>query len=176
MTQDLSSPVTDADHAIGPNDAPVTLVEYGDFECPNCKQAAPAVKLLLEHFAGRLRFVYRHFPLEEVHPHALLAAEAAETAGAQGAFWKMHDVLFANQRNLQQPHLHDYASDLALDMKRYNHEMAEHAHVQRVRGQQATGRESGVRATPGFFLNGERCDVSFGLKALEEAIERALKR
>ena len=175
MNHDLSAPITDADHALGPRDAAVTLVEYGDFECPNCKQAAPAVKLLLEHFAGRLRFVYRHFPLEEVHPHALLAAEAAETAAAQDAFWKMHDVLFANQRCLQQQHLHGYASDLALDMKRYNREMAEHAHVQRVRGQQGTGRRSGVRSTPGFFVNGERCDVSFGLKALEETIERALK-
>src|SRR3954470_217846 len=94
---DLTLPVTKVDHVLGPHDAALTLVEYGDFECPNCKQAAPAIKLLLERFGGSVRFVYRHFPLEEVHPHALLAAEAAEAAGGQGKFWQMHDELFENQ-------------------------------------------------------------------------------
>lgn len=172
---DLSDSVTAADHAIGPGDAPVTIVEYGDFECPNCQQAAPAVKHVIEAFGDKVRFVYRHFPLEEVHPHALLAAEASEAAGAQGAFWKMHDTLFANRPRLQQPHLHEYATGLGLDMKRYNQEMSGHAHVHRVREQQASGHASGVRATPGFFVNGKRCDVSFGVKALEDAVAAALK-
>ena len=109
---ELTVPVTDADHSIGPADAPVTVVEYGDLECPNCKQAAPAVKLLLRRFTGRIRFVYRHFPLEEVHPHAISAAEAAECAGAQGRFWPMHDLLFENQAHLKLHQLRDYAEQL----------------------------------------------------------------
>src|ERR1700682_1114455 len=94
---DLAVPVGAADHILGASHAPVTVVEYGDFECPNCKQAAPAVKLLLERFPGRVRLVYRHFPLEQVHPHALHAALAAEAAAGQEKFWPMHDLLFYNQ-------------------------------------------------------------------------------
>src|SRR5262245_15826529 len=97
----LYVPVSPVHHTLGPDHAHVTVVEYGDFECPNCKQAAPAVKLLLQRFEERVRFVYRHFPLEDVHPHALLAAETAECAAAQGKFWQMHDVLFANQEHLK---------------------------------------------------------------------------
>src|SRR6266849_5547482 len=92
----LTVPANAADHAIGLENALVTIVEYGDFECPNCKQAAPAVKLLLNHFKDRIRFVYRHFPLEEVHPQAVHAAESAESSGRQGRFWPMHDLLFDN--------------------------------------------------------------------------------
>src|SRR4051812_30811732 len=98
-----------ADHSRGAIHAPVIVVEYGDFECPNCKQAAPVVRLILERFAGGVRFVYRHFPLEEVHPHALLAAEAAEAVAREGMFWEMHDLLFANQPRLKPNQLHDYA-------------------------------------------------------------------
>src|SRR4051794_35568104 len=97
----LSVPVSAADHAIGPANAPVTVVEYGDFECPNCKQAAPVVRLLLKRWGARIRFVFRHYPLAEVHPHALQAAEAAECAGGQGKFWPMHDTLFDNQLHLK---------------------------------------------------------------------------
>jgi protein-disulfide isomerase len=164
-----------ADHVIGPPDAAVTIVEYGDFECPNCKQAAPACRLLLERFAGRVRFVYRHFPLEEVHPHALLAAEAAEAASSQGKFWQMHDLLYANQSHLTFPDLRGYAEHLALDMHRYQAELNDHLHLQRVREDQQDGRASGVRATPTFLLNGNICDVSFGVNALEQAIEAALR-
>ena len=114
----LSIPVVPTDHSIGPLHAPVTVLEYGDFECPNCKQAAPAVKLLLERFAERVRFVYRHFPLEEVHPHAVRAAEAAECAGGQQKFWPMHDLLFDNQAHLKAQHLHHYAERLDLDVAR----------------------------------------------------------
>jgi protein-disulfide isomerase len=164
-----------ADHVIGPPNAAVTLVEYADFECPNCKQAAPVCKLLLERFAGRVRFVYRHFPLEEVHPHALLAAEAAEAAASQGKFWQMHDVLYENQSHLTLPDLHGYAKQLELDMRRFQTELKEHVHLQRVRDDEQRGRESGIRATPTFFLNGKICDVSFGLNALEQTIEAALR-
>jgi protein-disulfide isomerase len=175
-TCDLTAAVTEADHAIGPHDARVTIVEYGDFECPNCKQAAPVVKLMLERFAGRIRFVYRHFPLEEVHPHALLAAEAAEAAAGQERFWAMHDLLFASQPHFEREQLLDYAERLELDTPRYARELDGHVHLQRVREQLSSGRASGVRATPGFFLNGSVCDVSFGLQHLEESVEAALNK
>ena len=167
--------VTHSDHISGNEHAPVTLVEYGDFECPNCKQAAPAVKLILAHFAGRIRFVWRHFPLEEVHPHALHAALAAEAAGAQRKFWPMHDLLFANQSHLKDPQLERYATDLELDVARFRSDMKHDAHLQRVREQVADGRASGVRSTPTFFVNGQVQDVSFGLQALHQRIEALLK-
>jgi protein-disulfide isomerase len=167
----LTMPVTSIDYSIGPNDAKVTVVEYGDFECPNCKQAAPAVKLLLKRFAGRIRFVYRHFPLEEVHPHALLAAEAAESAGAQGKFWPMHDLLFANQSHLKAHQLSNYAERLRLDMVHYAADIQDHVYLQRIREHQQSGSESGVRSTPTFFVNRVLHDVSFGLPRLFEAVE-----
>lgn len=169
----LSERAHGIDHSIGRDDAALTLVEYGDFECPNCRQAAPAVKLLLKRFQDGLRFVYRHFPLEEVHPHALLAAEAAEAAGSQGRFWQMHDLLFANQPRLNSQQLHGYAKRLDLDVDRFAAELEQHLHLQRVREHQQSARSNGVRATPTFFLNGAVCDVSFGIDALERAIEEA---
>src|SRR6058998_2258320 len=141
----LSVPETASDHTIGPPESLVTVVEYGDFECPNCKQAAPAVKLLLNRFAGRIRFVYRHFPLEEVHPHALQAAETAESAGAQGKFWQMHDLLFDSQSQLKADHLRSYAERLQLDMADYAADMKDHVYLQRIREHQQGGLESGVR-------------------------------
>ena len=167
---ELAVPVNPADHNLGPSHAAVTLVEYGDFECPNCKQAAPAVKLLLERFTGRVRLVYRHFPLEEVHPHALQAALAAEVAAGQGKFWPMHDLLFDNQRHLKLPQLRGYAQRLELDLLRYDAEMEGELYLQRVREQIEGGERSGVRATPTFFLNGTVQDVSFGLQALFEKV------
>jgi len=170
----LAVPVGPTDHAIGPGHAPVTLVEYGDFECPNCKQAAPAVKLLLEKFAERVRFVYRHFPLAEVHPHAVRAAEAAEGAGGQGKFWQMHDLLFENQAHLKLQHLTGYAERLGLDMARFTAEMDDEIYLQRVREHVAGGRDSGARNTPTFFVNGVIHDVSYGLHGLFDAVESAL--
>src|SRR6266850_1256314 len=130
---ELAVPVNPADHASGASHAPVTVVEYGDFECPNCKQAAPAVKLLLARFAGRVRLVWRNFPLEEVHPHALHAALAAEAAAGQGKFWPMHDLLFENQKHLKLPQLRSYAERLELDMRRYDADMGDTVYLQRVR-------------------------------------------
>jgi len=171
---ELAVAVSAVDHTLGADHAPVTLVEYGDFECPNCKQAAPAVKLLLNRFGGRLRLVFRHFPLEEVHPHALHAALAAEAAGAQGKFWQMHDLLFENQQHLKANQLRGYAEHLELDMERYDSEMNDELYLQRVREEIEGGRRSGVRATPTFFVNGRICDVSFGLGSLAKAVEAAL--
>ena len=121
----LTPGVQSFDHMRGPPHAAVTVVEYGDFECPNCRQAAPAVKLLLERFEERVCYVWRHFPLAEVHPHALMAAQAAEAASGQQKFWPMHDLLFENQAHLKAQHLKSYAEQLGLDMARYTAEMAE---------------------------------------------------
>lgn len=173
-TFDLAVPLQAADHVIGASHAPVTIVEYGDFECPNCKQAAPALKLLLERFAGRACVAFRHFPLEEVHPHALGAAEAAECAGGQGRFWEMHDLLFANQDRLKLGQLHGYAERLQLDMSRYTAEMDDHVYLQRIREHLEGAHRSGVRGTPAFFVNGRIQDVSFGIRALFDAVEAAL--
>ncbi len=171
---ELVLPVTATDHTLGPDHAPVTVVEYGDFECPNCKQAAPAVKLLLERFAERVRFAYRHFPLEDVHPHALMAAQAAECAGGQGKFWEMHDLLFAHQDHLKPKQLQGYAEQLGLDMARYAAEMDDEVYLQRVREHIDSGMKSGVRGTPGIFVNGRIVDVSFGLRGMFDATEAAL--
>jgi protein-disulfide isomerase len=173
---ELAVPVGSTDHVTGAAHGVATVVEYGDFECPNCKQAYPAVKLLLERFSGRLRFAFRHFPLEDVHPHALAAAQASECAGGQGKFWEMYDLLFANQAHLKLKDLEGYAARLSLDMARYSAEMDDEVHLQRVREQIQGGLDSGVRATPTFFINGRIQDVSFGLRALFDAVEMLLKR
>lgn len=172
---ELTIPASATDHSIGPANALVTITEYGDFECPNCKQAAPAIKLLLHQFKARARFVYRHFPLEEIHPHALHAAETAESAGGQGKFWSMHDLLFENQSHLKLPHLRSYAERLELDLARYTAEMEDQVYLQRIREHMQSGRESGVRATPTFFVNRRIQDVSFGLGSLFDAVELALR-
>ena len=170
----LAEPIGPADHVIGPHAAKVTVVEYGDLECPHCKQASGAVKLLLARFEQRVRFAFRHFPLEEVHPHALRAAEAAECAGGQGKFWPMHDLLFENQQHLKLHHLLEYAGSLDLDMVRFKAEMNDEVYLQRVREHQRSGEASGVRATPTFFVNGRLLDVSYGLHALLDAVEEQL--
>jgi protein-disulfide isomerase len=171
---DLSDPVEPRDHVLGTPGAGVTVVEYGDFECPTCKQAAPSVKVLLQRFDGRILFVFRHFPLEAVHPHALQAAEAAECAGGQGKFWPMHDTLFAHQDRLKLTHLYHYAEGLGLDMARFTAEMDDEVYRQRIREHIESGRRSHLRATPGFYVNGVIVDVSFGLEALFDATARAL--
>jgi protein-disulfide isomerase len=171
---DLSHPIDANDHVLGSPHAPVTVVEYGDFECPTCKQAAPSVKLLLERFDGKVLFAYRHFPQESIHPHALRAAEAAECAGAQGRFWEMHDLLFANQPHLDLAHLRACAERLDIDHARFTAEMDDEVYLQRIREHIEGGRNSHLRATPGFFVNGMIVDVSFGLQSLFEAVEGAL--
>ena len=171
----LVEPVGPADHILGPEGAPVTVVEYGDFECPNCKQAAGAVKLLFGHFGQRIRFVFRHFPLEEVHRHALQAAQVAECAGGQGKFWQMHDLLFDNRAHLELVRLHGYARTLELDMVRFTAEMTDEVYLRRVREHRRSGEYSGVRATPTFFINGRICDVSYGLHSLFEGVTAGLR-
>jgi len=173
---DLAVPVDASDHTLGPEHAPIVVVEYGDFECPTCKQAAPTVRLLLERFASRVRVAFRHFPLEQAHPHALAAAEAAESAGEQGKFWEMHDLLFANQDRLTPHHLRGLAERLGLDLATFTAEMDDHVYLQRVREHQDGGRRSHIRGTPAFFVNGRIVDVSFGFERLFDAVGAALPR
>ena len=170
----LRVPVTDSDHVLGPASAKVTLLEYGDFECPSCGQAYHALKILLKHFGHNVRLAFRHFPQREVHPHAELAAEAAEAAAAQHKFWQMHDLLLENQRHLKAKSLRQYAEKAELDLQRYDYEMADHVYLQRVQEHLRSGIETGIRATPTFFINGVLHDVSFGLEHLRQAIEMQL--
>jgi protein-disulfide isomerase len=172
----LALPLQPTDHTQGPEHARVTVVEYGDFECPSCKVAAPTMKMLLDQFPNQIRFAYRHFPLPEAHPHALLAAEAAESAAGQGKFWPMHDLLFRNQAHLKEKDLLRYALELGLDAARYTAEMDDHIYLQRVREQIDSGLRSHIRATPTFFVNGVVQDISFGMIALHKAVEAAVQR
>ena len=167
----LVVPVGESDHALGPETALATLVEYGDYQCPACGQAYPIIKELLDRVGRRVRFVFRNFPLATVHPHAEGAAEAAEAAGAQGQFWAMHDVLFENQEALGGEDLVGYASALGLDEPRFVGELTEHAHAARVREDFVGGVRSGVNGTPTFFINEGRHDGPFDLDSLLGAVE-----
>jgi protein-disulfide isomerase len=171
----LTLPVSDRDHVEGPDEAPVTLVEYGDYECPHCGRAYPIVKAVQRHFGRRLRFVFRNFPLAESHPHAAHAAEAAEAAAAQGRFWEMHDALYEHQQALDDRHLVGYARALGLDETRVRHDLETHVHRARVREDFMSGVRSGVNGTPTFFVNGVRHDDSWDVETLTQAIERAGK-
>jgi protein-disulfide isomerase len=171
----LQVPVDEArDHILGPPSAPATLVEYGDFECPYCGQAHPIVKQLQAQLGPQLRFVYRHFPLIQVHPHAELAAEASEAAGAQGKFWEMHDLLFENQEALDVDDLIGYAVELDLDLPRFHREFAGHVYAPRVLEDLIGGARSGVHGTPTFFINGVRHEGPFDFDTLFNAIEAAI--
>ena len=154
----LAIPVSDRDHSIGPSGAPVTLVEYGDFECPHCRRAHPVVQGVRRYMGDNLRFVFRHFPLSEAHPHAQRAAEAAEAAGAQGHFWEMHDLLFHNQDALEDADLLAYAAQIGIDAQRVARELAAGTYAKRVRDDFRGGVRSGVNGTPTFFINGVRYD------------------
>src|SRR5258706_14082789 len=155
---ELTPPVSERDHAAGPENAPVTLVEYGDYECPYCGMAYPIVKRAQQDLGKQLRFVFRNFPLAESHPHARLAAEAAEAAGAQGKFWEMHAMLFEHQDALDDADLVRYAKALHLDVERFTRELASEMYVARVRKDIQSGIKSGVNGTPTFFINGVRFD------------------
>lgn len=171
----LSRPVNEwYDHIRGPLDAPVQLVEYGDYECPHCGQAYYIVKELERLLASRLCFVFRNFPLTSIHPHAEHAAEAAEAAGAQGKFRGMHDCLFEHQDALDDIHLIRYAAMLGLDVPRFSRELSEHRYAARVREDFASGMRSGVNGTPIFFINGIRHNGSYDLGVLLDAIEDAV--
>jgi protein-disulfide isomerase len=168
----LTPPVSERDHVIGPPLAAVTLVEYGDYECPYCGAAHPIVKEVRRRLGNGLRFVFRHFPLTRVHPHAERAAEAAEAAGAQGAakFWRMHDQLFEHQDALEDQHLVMYASEIGLDLELFTRDLRSGVHLPRVREDFLSGVRSGVNGTPTFFINGRRHDGGFDLQSLLGAV------
>jgi protein-disulfide isomerase len=163
----------DRDHVQGSTDARVTLVEYGDYECPYCGEAYPIVKEIQERMGVQLRFVFRNFPISTSHPHAQQAAEAAEAAGAQGRFWEMHDHLYENQRHLEDDDLRSYAHALDLELELFDKELSEHVHADRVHEDFMSGVRSGVNGTPTFFINGLRHDDSYGSETLLPALGRA---
>jgi protein-disulfide isomerase len=171
----LAVPPEPTDHSQGPEHARVTVVEYGDFECPSCKVAATTPTLLMERFPNKVRFLFRHFPVPEAHPHAMLAAEASEAAAAQGKFWPMYRLLFDNQAHLGEKNLMRHASEIGLDMTRYVAEMDDHIYLQKVREHIDGARRSHIRATPAFFINGAVQDISFGMKALHDAVAAAVR-
>ncbi len=170
----LTTPVTEGrDHIQGPAGAPVTLVEYGDYECPYCGAAYPILKEVQARMGERLRFVFRNFPISTSHPHAEQAAEAAEAAAVQGRFWEMHDLLYENQRRLEDSDLHGYAERLELDVQSFDQQLAEHVNAPRVHEDFMSGVRSGVNGTPTFYVNGARHDGPYDLETLLAALERA---
>ena len=150
----FTRPMAGRDHIRGAADAPLLLLEYGDYECPYCGDAYPIVKAVQERLGDRLCFAYRNFPLADAHPHAEHAAEAAEAAGVQGKFWEMHDLLFENQEALEDEALAEYADRLGLDAKRLMREVVGAGHRDRVREDIRSGARAGVNGTPSFFVNG----------------------
>ena len=170
----LKAPVTPRDHILGPVHAPVTLVEYGDYECPHCGAAHPIVKLVLEHFGKNVRFIFRHFPLSQVHPSAQAAAESAEFAGAQGMFWDMHDGIYENQDRLGLPLLFALASAFGLSEASLREAIVNETYAEKVRSDFLGGVRSGVNGTPSFFINGRRHDGTYAFNDLAAAVEANL--
>lgn len=166
--------IIEHDHVEGEAAAPVTLVEYGDFECPYSREAVKTIQALQREFGSELRFVFRHFPLAHKHPHAVQAAEAAEAAAAQGKFWAMYATLFAHQWELEYGDLMDYAGQLGLDKARFGEALDKHRHLDRVRADVSTGRQRGVTGTPTFFVNGHRQDGDDDVRALAAVIRKVL--
>ena len=169
----LTRPVSDDDHQQGPADAPVTLVEYGDYECPYCGEAHPIVQAIQRKMGDKIRFVFRNFPLTQIHPHAESAAEAAEAAAAQNAFWPYHDLLYEHQHDLSAHALIGYARDLRLSLDRFERSLEQHDYAESVRSDFMSGVRSGVNGTPTFFINGLRHDDSYDYDVLLAALERA---
>jgi protein-disulfide isomerase len=168
----LKLPDPDRDHLQGTVDAPIALLEYGDYECPVCGEVQPIVTEIQRRLGDDLCFAFRHFPLTNVHPHAEHAAEAAEAAAEQGAFWLMHETLFANQDALDDESLVQYAAALGLDETRVLQEVISNAHTHRIREDFRSGVRAGVNGTPCFFINGQRYDGARSLEPLLDAVSQ----
>lgn len=168
-------PILSTDHVRGRDDAPVTLFEFGDYECPPCKAAYFDILKLENEFDGSLRFAFRHYAYARIHPNAELAAQAAEAAAAQGRFWEMHDLIFRDQSRLKFPDLLKRAADLHLDLKRFEHEVKNEAYLDQVRSDFRSGVQNGVFSTPGIFINGVRLNSDAGYDNLRLALDRALE-
>jgi len=172
----LRVPVTDRDHMQGSASAECTLVEYGDYECPHCGHAYPIVKRVQKHFGKKLRFVFRNFPLAEMHPHAESAAETAEFAGANGKFWEMHDGLFDNQEDLGGALYLKLGQQIGLSPQELRAALEAREFLPRVKDDFTGGVRSGVNGTPTFFIDGKRHDGPFEYEDLVSAIQSALKK
>jgi protein-disulfide isomerase len=170
----LKIPVTPSDHIQGSPNAPVTLVEYGDYQCPHCGHAHPIVKRVQHHFGTRLRFVFRNFPLNEIHPDAEIAAESAEFAAVAGKFWQMHDAIYENQDQLSEPFLLDLAESLGLSSSDLAAALNAETFTPRVKADFLGGVRSGVNGTPTFFINDRRHEGSFEFEDLVAAIEESI--
>jgi formate-nitrite transporter family protein len=164
----------DRDHVRGSDGAAITLMEYGDYAAPSCKEAAPVLRALGEHFGDKLRFAFRHFPIADAHPLALSAAVAAEAAGAQGKFWQMHDRIYGDEHGLEPRALRRLAEELELDLDRYDADVAGGAHVTHIFEDFNSGTHSGVNGTPTFFINGARLDWDFEPETLGDALQHVL--
>src|SRR5689334_19571739 len=171
LTEEVS---VERDHIRGRLDAPVTLVEYGDYQCPFCANANNVVHAIEDQMSDQVRFVFRHFPMTTVHPQAELAAEAAEAAGKQNHFWAMHDALFQNQADLRPPTLVAIATALGLDVQAFTSDIARHAGRAKVRSDFKSGVLSGVNGTPTFYINGHRHDGSWDVATLSSALLAAV--
>lgn len=171
----LRIPVDEADHAQGPADAPVTLVEYGDYQCPYCGAAYPVVQRLQRRFGDELRFVFRNFPLEQLHPEAVAAAMTAEFGAAHARFWETHDALYENQEDLGGPMYESIVTELGLDADELQAALEAEAYADRIRGDFNGGVRSGVNGTPTFFVNGVRYDGSPDFESMEEMLARAIR-
>jgi protein-disulfide isomerase len=169
----LSVPVGKSDHAQGPENAPVTLVEYGDYQCPYCADMNPMIKAIAKAMGTQLRFVFRHMPLLEMHPYAQHAAEAAEAAGAQGKFWEMHDAILQQQSELGSDLLHQLAVKIQLDLAQFSDDVETRRYRPRVKRDFMGGMRSGVAGTPTFFINGKRYEGALDHASLLSAIGRA---
>ena len=166
----LIVPVSAHDHIRGPVDAPLTLVQYGDFQCPHCAAAYPEVAEIANELSDSLRLVFRHFPLAEVHPQAQRAAEAAEAAASQGRFWEIAPLLYENQDQLDDHSLGRYAKKAGVDLKRFRKELSSGVHAARIRADYLGGVRSGVNGTPTFFINGKRYEGMFKSEAFVAAL------
>jgi protein-disulfide isomerase len=166
--------VTADDHAQGPADAPVTVVEYGDYECPYCRGAFRDVQEMLAEYRGQIRFVFRNFPIPQVHPHATQAAEAAEAAEAQGKFWPMYELLLQPGARLDMDALLSYAKTVGLDIPRFSEDLAEQRYAARIDSDVQEGLRNGVNQTPKFYVNGQRVDGKVPLEHLEELVRQAV--
>jgi protein-disulfide isomerase len=172
---DLATRVSERDHVQGSRSAPVVLVEYGDYECPDCLKAWPIVKDLKDRLGDGLAVAFRHYPQSGIHPHASAAAQAAEAAASQGKFWEMHDLLFRNQERLAELDLTHLALQLGLEIYRFQADYERAAHVRRIADDVESGGQSGVRGTPTFFINGCRYAGKKDFASMLAAIESAAK-
>jgi protein-disulfide isomerase len=169
----LHPPVSSSDHTQGPLDAPHVLVEYGDYQCPSCGEVTPLLKHVQKHFGEKLAFVFRNFPLSEMHEYAEAAAETAEFAAAKGKFWEMHDLLYKNQEDLTEEDLLGYAKKAGLNVSELKDALAEKTFAKRVQADLKSGEQSGVNGTPTFFINGRLYDGAYDASSLIAAIEEA---